>query len=150
MDVLYKTYPSQNKQYTWAVSAPYTRKLQFGIWLLENSNKKPVHQKCIEFFLIEVCKYLNGLSPDIMNTIFKLKQNTYNLRKFHALESQIRRTKKFCLDIAHRVSQLWKNVPEELRNSVSLLIFKESIKKVPLISCSCHRCKTYTNHVGYI
>ena len=92
-----------------------------------------------------------GLSPDIMNTIFKLRQNNYNLRNFHAFESQNPRTKKFGLgSIAHRASQLWKNVPEEIRNSPSLLIFKESIKKVPLISCSCHCCKTYIHHVGYI
>ena len=44
--------------------------------LLENANEKSDHQKCIEFPLIEVHKYLNGLSPDIMNTIFKLRQNT--------------------------------------------------------------------------
>ena len=30
--------------------------------------------------LIEVCKCLNGLSPDLMITIFKLRQNTHNLR----------------------------------------------------------------------
>ena len=104
---------------------------------LENANKKSVHQKCIELLLIEVCKYLNGLSHDIMNTIFKFRQNTCNLRNFHAFKSQNPRTKKFGLDsIAYRASQLWKNVPEELRNSASLLIFKESIKKVSLISCS--------------
>ena len=41
--------------------------------LLENINEKSVHQKCIKFFLFDVYKYLNGLSPDILNTIFKLK-----------------------------------------------------------------------------
>ena len=59
--------------------------------LLENSNEKPVHQKCIEFLMIEVYKYLNGLSPDI----FKLRENTYNLRNFHIFESQNLRIKKF-------------------------------------------------------
>ena len=73
-------------------------------------------------------------SPDIMNTIFKLRQNTYNLKNFHAFESQNPRTKKFGLDsVAYRASQLEKNVPEEIRNSASLLIFKESIIKAPLV-----------------
>ena len=100
--------------------------------LLENANEKSVHQKCIGFLLIEVYKYLNGLSPDIMNTIFKLRQNTYDLKNFHTFESQNPRRKRFGLDsIAYRASQLWKNVPEEIRNSTSLLIFKESIKKCP-------------------
>ena len=98
--------------------------------LKENANEKSFHQKCIEFLLIEVYKYLNGLCPDIMKTIFKLRQNTYNLRNFHAFESQNPRTKKLGLDsIAYRAGQLWKIVPEEIRNSALLLIFKESIKK---------------------
>ena len=33
--------------------------------------------------MIEVYKYLNDLSPDIMSDIFKLGENTYNLRNFH-------------------------------------------------------------------
>ena len=94
--------------------------------LLENSNEKPVHQKCIKLFLIEVYKYLNGLSPDIVSDIIKLRENTYNLRNFYIFESQNPRTKKFALDsIACRASQLWKNVPEEIKNSTSLPMFKK-------------------------
>ena len=44
--------------------------------LLENANEKSVHQKCIELLMIEVYKYLNGLSPDIMSYIFKLREST--------------------------------------------------------------------------
>ena len=77
---------------------------------------KSVHHKCIEFLLTEVYKYLNGLSPEIMKKAqkkFKLRKNTYQLRNFHAFESQNPRTKKFGLDsITYRSSQLWKNVPD--------------------------------------
>ena len=118
---------------------------------LGNSNEKPVHQKCIKLLMIEVYKYLNGLSPDIMSDIFKLRENTYNLRNFHIFESQNPRTKKFGLDsIAYRASQLWKNIPEEIRNSTSLPMFKKKIKKVPLISCSCNYCRKYIHQVGFI
>ena len=55
--------------------------------LLENSNEKPVHQKCIELLMIEVYKYMNGLSPDIKSDTFKLRENTYNLRNCHIFES---------------------------------------------------------------
>ena len=65
--------------------------------LLENSNEKPVHQKCIELLMTEVYKYLNDLSPDIMSDIFKLRENTYNLRNFHIFESQNPRAKKVWL-----------------------------------------------------
>ena len=118
--------------------------------LLENSKEKPVHQKCIELLMIEVYKYLNSLSPDIMSGIFKLRENAYNLRNFHIFESQNLRI-TFGLDsIAYRASQLWKNVPEENRNSTSLLMFKKKIKKVPLISGSWNCCRKYIHHVGFI
>ena len=90
--------------------------------------------------MIEVYNYLSGLCPDIMSEIFKLRQNTYNLRNFHIFESQNPRTKTFGLDsIAYRASQLWENVPEEIRNSTSLPMFKKKIKKTTqwdLSSCS--------------
>ena len=119
--------------------------------LLENAKEKPVHQKCIKLLMIEVYKYLNGLSPDIMSDIFKLRENTYNLRNFHIFESQNPRTKKFGLDsIAYRTSQLWKNVPEEIRNSTSLPVFKEKMKNVPLISSSCNCCRKYIHRGTYL
>ena len=86
--------------------------------------------------MIEVYKYLNGLSPDVMSEIFKLRENTCNLRNLRIFESQNPRAKMFGLDsIANRASQLRKNVSDEIRNSISLRIFKKKIKKVPLISC---------------
>ena len=119
--------------------------------LLENANEKQVHQKCIELLMIEIYKYLNGLSPNIMNDIFKLRENTYNLRNFHIFESENPRAKRFSLDCtAYRASQLWNNFSVEIRNSNSRAIFKEKIKKVPLISCSCNCCRKYIHHVGFI
>ena len=57
-----------------------------------------------------------------MSDAFKLRENIYNLRNFHIFESQNPRTEKFSLDsIAYRASQLWKNVPEEIRNSTHFL-----------------------------
>ena len=44
--------------------------------LLEIVNENSIHQKCIQFLLIVVYKYLNALSADILNSIFKLRQNT--------------------------------------------------------------------------
>ena len=52
--------------------------------------------------MIKVYKYLNDLSPDIMNTIFKLKKKYLEPEIF---ECQNRKTKKFGLDsIAYRAT----------------------------------------------
>ena len=116
----------------WGFKAtPYTAKRHIWIWKT-----------------LRECKWKIGL-PEM--TAFKLRQNTYNLRNFHAFESQNYRTKKFGLhSIVYKASQLWKDVPEEVRNSASVLIFKESIKKFPLTSCLCHCCKIDIHHVVYI
>ena len=132
--------------------APHSTKLH--LWFRSTSWefkwKSTAYQKCIKRLIIEVYKYLNGLSSYIMSDIFKLRENPYNLRKFHIFESQNPRTKTFGLDnIAYRAIQLWKNVPEEMRNSTSLPMFKKKIK-VPLISCSCNCCRKYIHHVGFI
>ena len=58
--------------------------------------------------------------------------------------------KDFLDSIAYRASQLWENVPEEIRNLTSLSMFRKKIKKVPLISCSCNCCRKYIHHVGFI
>ena len=101
--------------------------------------------------MIEVYKYLNSLSPDIMSDTFKIRENTYNLRNFYIFQSENPRAKKFGLDsIAYRASQLWENVPEEIRNSTSLPMFKKKIKKVPLISCLYNYCIKCIHHVGFI
>ena len=85
-----------------------------------------------------------------MNTIFKFRQDTYNLRNFHAFKSQNPRTNKFGPDsIAYRASQLWNNVLEATKFNLTFNLQRFN-KKGPLISCSCHCFKTYIDHVSYI
>ena len=101
--------------------------------------------------LFSKSKYLNGLSPDIMSDILKLRKNTYSLRNFHIFKSEKPGTKRFGLDsIGYRPTQLWINVPEEIRNSTSLPVFQEKIKNGFLISCSCNCCRKYIHHVRFI
>ena len=73
------------------------------------------------FVMIEVYKYLNSLSPQIMNHIFKLYnfRFTKNVRNVHLFESQNPRTKQYGLHcFAYRDSQSWQTVPTEIRNSL--------------------------------
>ena len=38
-------------------------------------NEQTIHQRCINFLMTEFFKYLNGLSPDLLNEVFRLKSN---------------------------------------------------------------------------
>ena len=67
--------------------------------------------------MIEVFKYQNGVSPDTISDICRLRENTYNVRNFDIFESQNPKTRKFGSDsILYRASQFWKNVHEEIKN----------------------------------
>ena len=49
--------------------------------LLENDNFVSIHHRNIQTFVIETYKVTNGLSPEIMNEIFQIREESrYNLR----------------------------------------------------------------------
>ena len=75
--------------------------------LLEETHQITFHQRCINSLMIEVYNYLNGHSPDIMNDIFKLRENMYNLQNFHIFQIENPCSLKYRLDaIPYRASQL--------------------------------------------
>ena len=51
--------------------------------------------------MIEGFKYLNGLSPDLMNEVFRLKSNYHNHRNFNQFVTYIPKTKSICVSIEH-------------------------------------------------
>ena len=79
--------------------------------------------------MTEVFKYLNGLSPDLINEVFRLKSSYHNLRNFNKFETYILKTKSSLNSYVHRANQLWQLVPHEVRKSMSLTQFKSKISK---------------------
>ena len=73
-------------------------------------NEKTIHQQCIDALLIEVYTFLDGYSPDIMNNIFHLRQNTYNLRNFHAFATDVPRNNCKLISVVYRANQLWETL----------------------------------------
>ena len=121
------------------------------IMRLEEAHQITFHQRYINFLMIEVYKYLNGHSPDIMNDIFKLRENMYNLRNFHIFQTKNPRSLKYRLDaIPYRASQLWKQVPIDIREAASRVFFKNRIKTWKYEDCPCRSCKTFIQNVGNI
>ena len=83
--------------------------------------------------MIEVNKYLNGLSPELMTDIFTLWKNSHNIRNIRLFDSENPQSVRFRVDaIAFRASQLWQKVPIAIKDSLSLEIFKEKIKVMEL------------------
>ena len=91
-------------------------------------NEKTIHQRCIERVLTEVYKFLNGYSPDIMNDILDPRQNTYNLRNFHAFATDVPRNNCMLNSVVYRANQLWETLPFYLK--MLTRIIQKRIKKL--------------------
>ena len=92
--------------------------------------------------MIEVYKYLNEHSPEIMNDIFKLRENMYDVQNFHIFETENACSLKYELNaILYPPSQLWQQVPIDIREVASLALFKNRIKTWKCEDCSHRSCK---------
>ena len=115
---------------------------------LEEAHQITFHQRYINFLMIEVYKYLNGHSPDIMNDIFKLRENTYFSESSTSSRQKILvhwNTDSMLFHIC--VSQLWQQVPTDIREAASLTLFKNRFKIWKCEDCPCRSSKIF---VGYI
>ena len=92
--------------------------------MLSTLNKKTFYQRCINVLLTEVYKYLNGLSPELMNEVFYLSQNHYKLRNLTVFATDNRCNKFMLNSTVYRASQLWQTLPSEVKDCPSLQLFK--------------------------
>ena len=119
--------------------------------LLEMANESTIHIRNLKFLLTEVYKFLNGLSPPIMNEVFQTNDCPYDLRNPRILASKHKSTIKYGINtIAFRGSQIWQNIPLEIRNSESLSLFKSNIKQIQSLPCRCKICRSFIANLGYI
>ena len=86
-----------------------------------------------------------------MSELFKLKEIKYSLRKGNVLVSANRKTTNYGINsVSHLAPKIWDLVPEEIKNSKSLPMFKQQIKLWIPRDCPCNLCKTYIPNLGYL
>ena len=85
------------------------------------SNESTIHIKNIKVLLTEIYKFLNDLSPPIMNDISQKQENYHSLRNPSSLVSKRKFTTTYGIDtITFRGSQIWQDLPQDIKNSDSL------------------------------
>ena len=95
--------------------------------------------------MIEVYKYLHGLSPELMTDSFTTRENPCSIRNIRLFGSEYPRSVRFGVDaIAFRASQLWQKLPVAIKDSSLLEIFKAKIKLCSSEDCSCNLCKRFS------
>lgn len=93
----------------------------------------------------------NGMSPEIMNDVFKMRDETY----YH-----LRYTTQFLGDPIHSVfngsesvsyldPKIWQQIPTEIKNEDSKNLKKE-IRKWKTFNCPYGICKSFIANLGFV
>ena len=119
--------------------------------LLERDKTFSIHHKNVQSLAIEIYKFVNDLSPEIMNSVFNLKENNrYSLRNVYELYSRNPRTVKYGTEtISYLAPKIWSIVPQTIKENTSLYSFKIKIRKWKP-DCPCRLCERYLQHVGFV
>ena len=120
--------------------------------LLKLDKSVSIHYGNLQYLLTEIYKVKIGLSSPIMNDILTLDENTsYNLRSGVTITSRNIRTNKFGFETISTIGVvLWRNLPNDIKNSDSLNIFKHRIKQWTPDNCPCKICRNFIKNLGYL
>ena len=140
-----------NKIHERALRIVYNDNISSFEALLEKDDSVKIHHRNLQHLVIEIYKALNNLSSTLMSELFTLKNNAYNLRGGNRLNYDAVKTVNNGIEsISYLAPKIWEQVPDEIKNSSSLKIFKGKIKTWVPNSCPCRLCKTYIPNVGFL
>ena len=86
-----------------------------------------------------------------MDTVFKRRDESYNLRNFQEFLTKRKRTIHYGLEtLSYRFPQLWPLLPENFKEVELLKIFKRKVKIWISDDCPCRLCKPYLENIGFL
>ena len=119
--------------------------------LLVKDESVTIHQRNLQRLAIEMFKIKNHLSPQPMQNLFTEKFYQHDLRKKRSWETYNLRTVWYGTEtICNMGPKTWDLLPNDIKESNSLLEFKQKIKRWRTTECTCRLCKTYIHGLGFI
>ena len=130
----------------------YNNKQSSFTELLNKDSSVSIHIKNIQKLAIEMFKSYKGLSPPIMDNVFKLRtENRYSLRQISEFSRPIVKTVyRGTESLSYLGPKIWDILPEKLRNMDNLERFKKEIKTWRNDNFPCRLCKVYIEGVGFL
>ena len=102
-----------------------------------------IYQRNIQALAIEMSKVINGMSPEIMNKVFPLKEALNYCSRFPFKSRNVRTVAYGTETLNFMGPKIWSLVPNELKEIATLSEFKRKIKIWIPQNCPCRICKTY-------
>ena len=102
------------------------------------------HRQHCELLLSEIYKVNSGTGPSYMDELFHFKNHTrYDLRNSSTvLRRRVRTTRHGLLSLSHVGAQLWDSIPNSIKNATSVSDFRQKLRSIEHLRCTCHLCST--------
>ena len=96
--------------------------------LLAKTNMLSLSMNRLKTLAVEVYKCVNGKSPEYINSMFRLRNSSYNLRDHLKLEQTKFKTIRYGYkSFSYYGSKLWNSLPVEIKNEETLSGFKHKL-----------------------
>ena len=122
----------------------YNNRKSFFEELLRKDNTVSIHDRNLQLWATEIFKIKNNMAPEILNEIFQNGTSSYNLRKNWSFSvRKVHSVYRGTESLSFLGPKIWKLVPEDIKQSESLDIFKSKIKHWVPLRCPCRLCRIY-------
>ena len=119
--------------------------------LLEKDNSMTIHDRNLQKLATEMYKAEQKLSPSPVQELFKTRDNIHILRQQRCWEVPRVQNVNYGIEtLRYRGIKTWDLVPDDIKASRSLSIFKQKIKEWRPQGCTCRLCKKYTFNLGFL
>ena len=109
--------------------------------LLKKVNRPCMYVLRMRKIAIEVYRCTHELNPSFMHSIFQVKESNYDLRDANNLHLPKVKTVRNGLDsFSYHGAKIWNMLPDSIKSSKSLPIFKAMIDQWQGPSCTCNSC----------
>ena len=119
--------------------------------VLTKDRSVTIHHRNLRALAIEIYEVIQGISPPLLNEVFVPRECNYDLRGSNFLERRRVKSVRYGTEsISFLAPKIWEILPNEIKDSDTLQIFKAKIKKWVPVDCPCRLCKIYLPQVGFI
>ena len=126
--------------------------------LLAKNESVTIHHRNLQSLATEMYKVVTGAAPSFMEDVFNLNKNletghiSASTRQQSLFYNPVNPKKVYtgleslrCLG-----PKIWCMVPNDIKKSSTLVIFKSAIRKWRPTKCPCRLCLTYVKNLGFI